>query len=439
MQSTIEKLEGMTHKLKVNIPAEEVTNAYNNHLKEAAKQIHLKGFRPGKVPENVIKQRFGSGLEQETLQELIQTSFREAIEKHKINFAGQPDIKKPGKLVPGEAFSYEATFEMLPEINLHDLSGISVEKVTAEITDDDIARMLKSLQEQNADWALVQRPAQKGDRVKIDFDGKIDNVAIERGSAKDIYVVLGSQQMIPGFEDGIIGMKSEETRDIKVTFPQAYGEQKYSGKEAVFKITLHSVEEPKLLGLDQALPEKLHIKGGYEALKKEVRKQMQESLNQAINARLQNVVLDKLLEQNPINLPKSLVRSEVRYLQMNNQAQHEMMQKRYNQNIPMPNIPEETYVKEAERRVHLGLLMAEVIKRFKIERDQNKIYEKVRQLAKNYPNPDVVAKNYLQNKNLMAEIEASISEEQVVAKLLENAKIELKTVSYEEAIQPPKE
>lgn len=433
MKSTIEKLEGLQCRLKVSVPKEQVESTYRKHLEEEASNAHIKGFRPGKVPLNEIERRVGKSIQQRAIGELMQSSFEEAVKTHKLNVAGQPRIE-PKRVIFGEPLEYEAVFETFPDVEIKELKDVPVEKMIAEVAADDVLRMIDKLREQHSDWVKVSRPAQNNDQVHIDFEGSIDNTPIKHGSAKGVNLVLGSKQMIPGFEDGIIGMKENESKDVHVTFPKEYQEASIAGKEAIFKITVHEIQEPKPLS-DEELAKKLGAEGGFEGLKKEVRKQMEMSLTQALDARLRSNVLEKLLELNPITIPHSLVESEIRYLQHINKTQHEMMQKRYGKEIPAPEIPKETYTKEAEKRVRLGLLLAEIIKRHQIHSDAEKVHARVNDLASQSPNPDAVKKSYYQNKELMAEVEAAVLEGQVVDKLLETAKVEFKAVSYDDVMK----
>lgn len=219
MQSTLEKLEGLACRLKISVPKEEVEQSYDHHLTEAAKTANIKGFRPGKVPINIIKSRLGPQIQQDVFGEIMQTSLQKAVDEHKLQIAGQPRIQ-PKKVVLGEALEYEAVFETFPQFTLTDLSGVTIEKLSSRVNDDDVKKMIEKLQKEQANWVTVDRAARDGDRLVLDFEGFIDDKPIEQGSAKNFSLILGSKQMIPGFEKSLIGAEPNKKPKLKLISPR---------------------------------------------------------------------------------------------------------------------------------------------------------------------------------------------------------------------------
>lgn len=432
MPSAVEKLEGLQCRLKITIPAEEIETSYQQRLKEVTKNADLKGFRKGKVPPNVVEQKFGKSIRQEIAGDLMQSHFEKALEEHNLQIAGSPEVKSED-YKKGEPLEYEATFEVYPEIELKDLEGESIEKHFAEVTDADIDAMLEKLRKQHSEWEDVDRAAKEGDRVIIDFEGFIDDKPFEGGKANDFQLELGSKQMIPGFEEGVIGAKPNDILTLQVTFPEDYPVQDLAGKPAEFKVTVKKVQEGKLPPIDDELAKKIGIEGGLDKLREEVRKNMQTELDRFINAKLKSDVLDRLLSRNTVLLPNALIESEIQHLQQ--MTRQQMAVQQGTREIPEVDLPREPFVEEAHKRVSLGLLLAEAIKNFEVKLDQDKVREKVNEIAASYQKPEEVISWYYKNKKLLSEIEAAVLEEQVVDKLLEKVNLEEKQSSYDEIME----
>lgn len=437
MQTEIKKLDGLKRVLTVTLPEEEVRAAYDKHLRDAAKQIKMPGFRPGKVPLDVIEKKYGSGLRNEVAGELMQSSFEKAVEQNQLQIAGQPHVH-PKELIKDAPFEYEAEFEVYPEIALKDLGGQAIEKFASEVTDQDVDAMLGKIQRQQAEWASVERASQEGDRLLMDFVGSIDKETFEGGTAKDFTLELGSKQMIPGFEDALVGLKAGEKKTISVTFPEDYHASNLAGKPAEFEVTVSKVEEPKLPALDDDLAKKVGLEGGLEKLKAEVRSGMERELKQAIEARTKMEVLDKLIELNPIEVPTAFLDLEVKNLQQVTLQQMLGSMGKGHEKMPDIDLPKEPYIEQAKKRVTLGLLLGEVIKHFKIEVDGAKVRERVEEIASAYQKPKEVVEWYYSNNQMLAEVEALVIEEAAVAKLLEDAEVSIKSSTYEEVVNAKK-
>lgn len=431
MGSTVEKINALTYKLNVIVPVDEVNNAVQIRIQKLAKTVDMKGFRKGKVPEDVIESRFGTGVLQEVSGELIQSSFEKAIEEHKLRLAGMPKVE-PQPFKKGNPLVYEAIVEVLPEVILKDLEGVTIEKTVAEIRDSDVDHVLENMRKQHADWETVERASQEGDRLIFDFEGSINGEKFEGGSAKEFQLVLGSKQMIPGFEEGLMGLKAGDSKDLHVTFPEQYPAENLKAKEAVFAIKVHKVEQPKLPALDDAFAKKLGVKEGLEALKADVRKKMTTELEQSLQHSLKTKVIDKLVELNPIETPESLIEQEIEHLQ--SLARQEIAMYQGKEKADEMLLSKEPYVEQAKRRVIVGLLLAEAVKTYAIHVDRDKVKEHVELLAASYSKPEELVAWYYKNPRMMSEIEAIVLENQVIDRLLEKASVKEKSESYEDVI-----
>jgi len=433
MQTSVEQLENLKCRMTVVVPADQVEEAYKSQLKEIAKTARIDGFRPGKAPMEVIDKKYGSSVRKDVVQKTIQDTFLKAIDQNHLKIAGNPSVE-PADWKRGEALQYIVNFETFPEIKLVGLDGQAVDKVEAEVVDEDIDEMLKNVQKQFAVWQEVDRASANGDKIIIDFEGFIDGEAFEGGKAERFALELGSNSMIPGFEEGVVGLKAGESKDITVTFPADYPKEELAGKPAVFKITAHSVEEAQLPELDDSLAAKAGIEGGIEALRGEVRKQMTLELERILVSRNKTAVLDKLMALNEVSLPASLVEIEIKHLK--EMMLQQMANQRGQKEAPKMDLPREIFVEQAERRVKLGLLLSEVIKQHGLKVDDQRVKSKVTELASAYQKPEEVVSWYYGNKEMLAEIEAVVLEDDAVAKLTDEAEVKITHLSYKEAIKP---
>lgn len=430
MQVSIEKLEDLKRKMHIKVPADQLKTELQARLQKEAKNAKLKGFRPGKVPIKVIEQQYGKEIRDEVIGRLIQSSLMEALEKEKISMAGFPQIEK---ISENNELEYQATFEVYPEFTVNDVSGAKIIKQVAEIQVQDVEKVLHKLQEQYMDWVEVNRPTQNGDKIRIDFEGKINGEKFQGGSAKNFTLVLGSKNMIPGFEEGLIGKKIGESNDINVTFPENYQVKELAGKEATFTVVVLGVYEGKLPEVNDEFAKKLDIES-VAKLREEVEKNMQRELEHRSRENLRQQVLKILEEKNPILLPQSLVDAEIRQMQT-------MFLKKMSPNTQidpkqLDKLPREHFEPEAKRRVLFGLIFSEIIKDKKLTPDNQKVRKKLEDLAASYDDSAQALQYYFQNPEIMKQIEASALEEQVIDILIENAQVEEKKMTYDEIVNP---
>ena len=429
MQVSVENTSALERRMTIGVPAERIETEVNKRLQQTARKAKIPGFRPGKVPMSVIRQRYEDGARQEALGDLIQATFYEAVVEQKLNPAGAPAVE-PKSFEKGKDLEYVATFEVFPEFTVAGFDSISVERLSADVADSDLDNMLEVLRKQNVRFEVADRAAQNEDQLNIDFVGKVDGEVFAGGSATGTQLVVGSGRMIPGFEDGLVGAKAGEERVLNVTFPEDYQNLELAGKAAEFTVTVNTVSEPKLPELNEEFFKQFGIKEtGIEGFRTEVRKNMERELRQAIKSKVKNQVMDGLLAANPIEVPKALLENEVNRLRVQAVQQ-------FGGNIKPDQLPAELFEEQAKRRVELGLIVAEVVKQFDLKPDDARVREMIQEMASAYQEPEQVVAWYYKNEQQMNEVRSVVLEEQVVDTVLQKASVTDKSVSYEEAVKP---
>lgn len=431
MTEKLAQLDGLKRELTVTVSADDLKTAYQKKINEFSRVAKIKGFRPGKVPAHVVERQFGRGILHESAAELIDATFKKEADKIKI--AGQPQIDFDHEALKlEESFFYTAKFEVYPEIQLKDLSGLEIESASGEVGDDDVSSMLVQLRTQHAEWVAVDRAAKLGDRLTIDFDGVMDGKPLEQGSASGSKLELGSNTMIPGFEDGLIGAKKDEKKTLNISFPAEYHVEALRAKPVTFTVTVHEIEEPKLPALDDEFAKKVGVTDGLDALKKQMKEKMQSELNDTAQATVKRIVLDKLMELNPTEVPSALVDAEIEHLQnMTRQQIRQYRRELSDADIKKFPLAREPYVEDAKKRVVLGLLLAEVIKHDEIKVDQKKVEERLKEMAARYGNVDEILPIIMKNKPMVADVEAFVLEESAIQALLSKASVVETKKSYD--------
>lgn len=436
MQVSVETLSGLERKVTVSVPTEKVEEEVSQRLKGLAHKVKIDGFRPGKVPFDVVKKRYSNSIREEVAREMVQSTLFEALQKNELIPAGYPFVE-PEQVEAGKDFKYTATFEIFPIFEIAELNQAQVELTKSDVTDKDVKDMLDKLREQNKEWHDVSRAVKKDDKVTIDFEGFLDDKVFEGGSAKGHELVIGSGAMIPGFEDGITGAKKDKPFDIKVTFPDDYGHEGLAGKEAVFKITIHNIMEGKLPELDDAFAEKFNIKeGGVEALTKDIKANMTRELERRVGVMNREKLFDALMEVNKVDLPVALIDKEIEHLK--HDMYHRIFGHEHHENEQIPDFPRELFEEQAKRRVHLGLLFSEYVKKHNITAEKDKVDAMIEKFASAYESPDELRSWYHNSKEHMAEIEALVMEEVVAEKIASDAKVSYKKMDYDSVMNPKK-
>ncbi|AMA45278.1 trigger factor [Pseudomonas monteilii] len=429
MQVSVENTSALERRMTIGVPAERIETEVNKRLQQTARRAKVPGFRPGKVPMSVIRQRYEEAARQEALGDLIQATFYEAVVEQKLNPAGAPAVE-PKVFEKGKDLEYIATFEVFPEFTVAGFDTIKVERLEADVADADLDNMLEVLRKQNVRFEAVEREAQNEDQLNIDFVGKVDGEAFAGGSATGTQLVLGSGRMIPGFEDGLVGAKAGEERVLNVTFPEDYQNLDLAGKAAEFTVKVNSVSAPQLPELNEDFFAQFGIKEStLEGFRAEVRKNMERELRQAIKTKVKNQVMDGLLAANPVDVPKALLENEVNRLRVQAVQQ-------FGGNIKPEQLPAELFEEQAKRRVVLGLIVAEVVKQFELKPDDARVRAMIEEMASAYQEPEQVIAWYYKNDQQMNEVRSVVLEEQVVDTVLQKATVTDKSVSYEEAVKP---
>jgi trigger factor len=432
MQVTLETTSGLERRMHITVPAEQLEVQVEAKLKQTAGQVRIKGFRPGKVPMREVRRRFGEGIRQEVSSELMQTSFAEAIQEHAVSPAGMPQIQDV-KMESGKDLEFTAVFEVFPEITLKDAAAIEVERPVAEVTDADIDKMIETLREQRMQYVEVERPSQDKDKVNVDFQGFVDGEPFEGGEASGAEIVLGAGNMIAGFEEGLVGVKSGDEKELEIKFPDDYQSTELAGKDATFKIKVNSVAEPTMPDVDEAFMADFGVtEGGLDAFRAEVKANMQKELDAAVKNRVRTQVMDGLLKINEVELPQALVRQEV------DRLRHEAIHQLGGHDKIDPSVlPAEMFEQQAVRRVSLGLIVNAIVEQSDIKLDDARVRAMIENMASSYQEPEQVVNFYYSNEQQLSQIQNLVLEEQVVDSILATAQVKETGMSYEEAVKPP--
>lgn len=433
MQVSIETTSKLERRLTVGVPAEQVDSQVDDRLKQAVKNVRLPGFRPGKVPLKVMRQRFGTGVRQEVLGEVMSRSFQEAVVQENLKPAGQPSIE-PKSMEAGKDLEYIATFEVFPEIDVVEMKDFPVEKPSAQVTPDDVENIITVFRKQRGSWETVERAAQDEDRVTIDYAGTRDGEAFEGGSAENSELELGSGRMIPGFEDGIVGMTAGEQKTLSLSFPEDYHAEELKGAAVEFNVTVHKIEEMQPAPLDAELFAAYGVEGDDEsAFRAEVEQNMERELRNAVDARVKQQVMDSLLEAyTDVEIPGALIKQETTSLK---QQMFQQFGGAGSQDLDLDALlPDDMFAENATRRVKLGLILAELISSHELKADADALRAAIEDIASTYQDPEEVVNWYYSNQEQLAGVESKVLEDQIVAKLLESAATSEKECSYQDAI-----
>ena len=430
MQVSVETTQGLERRLTITVPAESIDSQVKSRLQQLAKTQRINGFRPGKVPVSVIKKRYGQAVLQEIAGEAMQRNFYEAIVQEKITPAGMPNFEMKTD-VDGQDLEFVAAFEVYPEVEVKDVEKIEVEKPVVEITDADLETMMETLRKQHATWKEVKRKCKKDDRVTVDFVGTIDGEEFEGGKAENFELEMGKDRMIPGFEKPIVGAKAGDEVVADVTFPEDYHAEALKGKEAQFKITVNKVEGLNLPKVDEEFAKLFGVEDGdVEALNTEVRKNMQRELEQTLKANVKEQVIEGLLANNELELPKALVDQEINALR--EQAKQRFSQQQGGNVDNLPELPADLFQENARKRVSIGLLLGEVIKTEELKVDSAKVDALIETAASAYEDPQEVIEYYKTNDELMQQMQNVALEEQAVEVLLSKANVKEVTKAFDE-------
>jgi trigger factor len=425
MQVSVESTGKLERRMQVQVPAERVSKEIATRLQQLSRTARLNGFRPGKAPLTVIRQQFGPQVHREVIGELMQSSFSEAVTQSHLAPAGNPRIE-PQSVGEGQDLTYVATFEVFPEVALRPIDSLEIERITADVTEGDIDAMIERLRKQQMKYTAVTRAATSGDKVTVDFEGSIDGIPFAGGKGESVPIVLGENRMLPQLEQGLIGAAPGEQKTVGVDFPPDYRATELAGKHASFKVDIKSVEEPSLPEVDEEFCKSFGVtEGGVERLREDVAANMRRELDQTLRNRNKAAVMEKLHQANPIDVPNALVESQIRDMQV------EAMRRSGAKDVSQAP-PREPLVEPARRRVALGLLFNDIIRRENIVLEPARSNARLDEMVGAYGDAAALKRAYLQNADAMRQVESLAMEDQVVDWVLAHAKVHEKGSTFKE-------
>ncbi len=434
MAVTVETLEKLERRIVLTIAASDINSEVESRLKKLSRTVKADGFRPGKVPMSVVAQRYGYSVQYEVMNDKVGQAFSSAANEAQLRVAGVPKITQKEEAPDGQ-LAFDATFEVYPEVKLGDLATVEVERITSEVTDAAIDRTVEILRKQRRTFA--QRPAAEGaaegDRVTIDFEGKIDGEPFSGGKADAFQFLIGEGQMLEQFDKAVRGMKVGESKTFPLQFPADYHGKEVAGKEADFLVTMKKIEAQHLPEVDEAFVKSLGIGDGtIEAMRADVKKNLEREVKFRVLARNKGAAMDALVKVAELDVPKALVDSEVE--RMGEAAREDMKQRGIKDADKMPLTPDmlQLFRPQAERRVRLGLVVAELVRANNLQAKPEQLQAHIEELSQSYEKPAEVMRWYLSDRQRMAEVEAVVIENNVTQFVLEKAKVSDKAVPFDE-------
>lgn len=427
MQVSVEQTSELGRKLTIIVPTEKVESEIAQRLNSLKGRVKIDGFRPGKVPLNIVRQRYGAQVRQEVMTDKMQASYQDAVLQEKLRPASGPSIETQ-QIEKGKDLTFTASFDVYPEFDLCEFSQLAVEVPTSDVEDKHVDETVERLRKQRIQWSEAEEVVQDGQRITIDFLGKVNGEDLEGGKAQDFPVVLGEGSMIPGFEEQLIGLKPGESKSFAVTFPKDYANKDLAGQEATFDITAKKVETGELPEINDEFIRSFGVDGAIEALKSEIRSSLEAELQQQIKVNSKRAVMQCLLANNEFILPESMVKQEI------NALREQAVQNFKVENTP--DLPDALFEEEAKRRVKLGLIIGEVVSKQKLQVDAQRVSQHVEQLANQYADPQQVIQHYNSNNQARAQVESLVMEDQVVEWILEQVKKVEKKEAFENIVKP---
>ncbi|MCB5195988.1 trigger factor [Deefgea salmonis] len=429
MQAQLETLSALERRLSISVPREEIAQQVNARLKRVAKTAKIDGFRPGKAPMNIVAQSHGFRVQEEVLGETVERAFGEAVVEQKLQVAGYPRFEaKQDSSAEGD-FEFLATFEVYPEVKVGDLSGIEVQKPTLVVGDEEVNKTIDILRSQRTRFERVERAAETGDRVIIDFKGSIDGVAFAGGSSDNYAFLIGKGQMLPEFEAGVIGMKEDESKDVSVAFPVDYHGKDVAGKTAVFAITVKNVAAANLPVVDADFAKSLGIEDGdVEKMRAEVKGNLEREVRFRLKSRIKESAMTAVIEATPMDLPRNLIALEIGRLVEGAKGD---LQNRGIDPATVPFSPA-MFEAQAKRRVHLGLALSELVEIEKLSTQPEQIKAIIEDLAQNYEDPSEVLAWYYESPDRLSGPTNMALEDNVVEFVLSKAKVTEQAIGFDE-------
>ena len=416
--------------ITISIPADDIQKQVKTKLNTAQRSAKIKGFRKGKAPIDVVKKMYEPEIRQDVINDAVIKKFYELVEEKNFKPVGRPNLV-PERIEMEKDIIFKATFEVYPEISLGNLSRLSYTKAVSSVEEEDINKTIENIRKRMCSWEPKEGNSSSGDQIKIDFVGKIDEEEFEGGSAKDFVVEIGSKSMIEGFEDGLIGLKKSDNKDLNLTFPEDYGKTELASKKVVFNVEVKEVLKPKL----PALNEEFFKSTGLEAkntneFKKEIKNKLEEDLKNLIENKSKSSILDSLREAHAFEVPSAMIESEVNNMRQNAARRVGMDPKDMNEDL----FPKETFIEEAKKRVSVGVILNKIIEEKGIKADGERVRKMVEDRASMYKEPQQVVNWFYSNEEQLRSIESISLEEQVIEILLSEANAVEEELTYEECV-----
>ncbi len=431
MQVSVETMGGLERRLKISVEAESFESEITTKLKETSRRIKLPGFRPGKVPLKEVRRRFGPAVRAEVAQEIMQSSYMDAVNQEELSPAGAPELDIVNIDI-GADLEFTATFEIFPSIEIADLSGVKIKQPVAEVQTEELETMISRLQEQRKEWIDLDQgsKSEQGHRITVDFVGKMDGEEFEGGTGQEIQIEIGSGQMIEDLEKGLIGLSAEESVTIPVTFPDDYQADNLKGKAAEFEVSVKKLEEPKIPPLDESFFKLFGVDDDdVEAFRAKIRENMENEVDQSSKGQVKRQVMDQLFELHDFSTPKALIERECDVLR------DQMMQQ-----LQMPvkpdsdPLPSELFKDEAEKRVRVGLIINEIVSAENLSADSDKVRERIETIAQPYDQPEQIINFYYGNEQQLQQVEMAVLEDTVIDHVLAQVNVEKLSSNYDDVV-----
>ena len=432
--SSIEIMSGLERRLNASIPLQLVSSEMEARLKNLARTAEVPGFRPGKVPFKILEQKHGAQIQQEVLQDALRRSFAKEVQESQLKVVGYPTFEVKTTEPDALWIEYSATFEVYPEVVLGNISAESMEQVVYTLSDADVDTTIATLRKQHATFEVVDRAAQNGDRVHIDFSGLLEGRIFEGGEARNLAVLLGAGRLLPDFENAIIGMKAGETKSFDMTFPPDYQAEKVAGKSAAFTITLHKVEEQHLPEIDAKFAKLLGIADGdVNKLKTEVRDNLEREIKRRLMVRNKDSAMAALLKVTHLEIPKALLDAEAQSLMQ--QTMHDMKKRGMEMPKGEESLPLELFTERAQKRVKLSLILTELVDKYDLHAKPEQIKALVQDYAQSYDNPEEVVQWHYSDPTRLQDAENLVLEDNVVVWVTDAVKVTEKVMEFNELME----
>jgi trigger factor len=429
MSQTIETLGGLERRVQLTVPAADLEREVKQRLNKLARTIRMPGFRPGKVPMKMVVASYGAQVQAEVLNDKVGAAFDAAVNANHLRVAGAPRLEPQSKADDGGDLAFAATFEVFPEIKVGDLSAVAVERAVCAVGDTEVDKTIEIMRRQRATFAEVVRPARVDDRVTVDFVGSLDGKPFSGGSGTDFQITLGQGRMLPAFEEAVTGMQAGEKKTFPLNFPADYRATELAGNTASFDVTVKKIEQPNLPAVDAEFARSLGVANGdLEKMRSDIKANLDREVAARLKARTKDSVMQALLSIADFDLPKALVKREQDRLAESTRA--DLVARGMHANEAP--LPADIFAPQAERRVRLGLIVAELVRLHNLQARQDQVRKSIDQIAQSYEKPAEVIQWYLGNRERLAELENAVTEDNVTAWALEHAKTADKPVPFDE-------